>query len=711
MGEAPLDSSSSSLEDEASDNLEQYAFEEEMRTFLTSMGCEMVNGGPNFNIAPSGQKNQIDACGKYGKILFIVECTAAKRRQSKPTDLRKKIMETFTKMSIAEQNYKNIKEYADCDKIVPIFATKKYKITSDNEQLLSQGLEGHKIYHINEDFIEYYRDLIDKIGHYATFSILSEFGIHPPQDEKLVVDAIEAKIKGYNCYLFYANPKELLKFTYVARRYHPDERFYQRALDKSRLSSIRKFIATWGKFFPTNIVISLKGNNRYYFRPNNRVITTSQSIELGQLEIRNSYAACWIIDGQHRLYSFAKADIEFPVPCLAIEGLSFEKERDFFVDINKEQKAVSSDLIWDLEGEKDPECNTDEGLVSNIVKELDNGDSKLWRIAEEASPFIGRIDMPSSKKESPLLKLSAFCNGIVNAGLVDKSLPDAIVKLNPRGNPMLAVEKGTIARDRVAKTIAKYFNMLIEKFQDDDPFHQELKEFFLGNAGVPILLYVLEPIVARIGKAVPNREELRTYTDPIISYFNDTLPHDPNEIKKLKKHVSGEGARRDMAYDIGKFIKERVRDTNFWPSLGNSEIIVEIQKIERALGDFIADKLESIDPNWEKHRLPQGMLDQLEKQMNPNDNLQDLFSIWHEKDIIMRSDNWDAIFNELLTENGVFQDKKEFEVACDTLSRNRGPRAHTRSVDGVSADLQTCKAYINKFKIILSDYLTESDQQ
>ncbi|WP_291492691.1 hypothetical protein, partial [Desulfurella sp.] len=148
---------------------ESQEFQEEMKTFLRELGCEYVEGGANsrFNIALPGQANQIDACGKFGKYLILVECKAAKRRFDKPTDLREKILKWFGKIQLAKEAYKQIREYAECEEVIPIFATKKYRLTYDNIQLLKNGKDGIRSYYVDEQFIDYYSDLIDKIGRYA----------------------------------------------------------------------------------------------------------------------------------------------------------------------------------------------------------------------------------------------------------------------------------------------------------------------------------------------------------------------------------------------------------------------------------------------------------------------------------------------------------------------------------------------------------------
>jgi hypothetical protein len=260
--------------------------------------------------------------------------------------------------------------------------------------------------------------------------------------------------------------------------------------------------------------------------------------------------------------------------------------------------------------------------------------------------------------------------------------------------------------------------MINERLATTTLLNNEFRSFFLGNAGVPILLYILEPILSRIydlaNVSIPSREQFRRYTDLVIEYFGanyKTLP----DVKKLKRSTTSEGARKETAEEIGRYIKVQLNDQLFWPSLENSQLGDEIGKIEAALREIIADKLSSIDPEWQKRRVPQAIYEIIKKKQAEGNSFQDYFGIRDERDIIMRKDNWDDIFKNIFTGDRVFPTEEEFSTACDTLSRNRAPIAHYRtdgrSIESKAADLKTCEGYIDKFRIILKDYLEEGDSE
>ena len=279
-------------------------FEEEVKIFLKDkLGFSDVKGGPNFNIAPNGQKNQIDACGRYKDILFVFECKAAGRRIKK--SLRKDILENRSKMRMVldRYSYRSIPEYKNCNFVVFIFITKKIEL-SEIEKNLFKNDSNPKIWYEDENLLEYYSDLNEKIGNYAIYNFLTDYGIHPSENEQLILTSLRTKLGNYQVYNFYAKPKDLLKFTYVARRRSLKEEFYQRMLDKSRINKIQKFLDNGG-IFPTNVIISLRGGDKDFKKIN--CSETLKDCDVGILKIKNSYNACWIVDGQHRLYSFARS--------------------------------------------------------------------------------------------------------------------------------------------------------------------------------------------------------------------------------------------------------------------------------------------------------------------------------------------------------------------------------------------------------------------
>ncbi len=134
-------------------------FEEEVKIFLEEkLGFVDVKGGPGFHIGGEGEKNQIDACGRYGEILFVFECKASGRRTKR--SLRQDILATQERARIVLDNYKSIPEYAGCRYVKFIFITKKIEIPETEKDLF----KGTYVWYADDNLLEYYSDLHEKIG-------------------------------------------------------------------------------------------------------------------------------------------------------------------------------------------------------------------------------------------------------------------------------------------------------------------------------------------------------------------------------------------------------------------------------------------------------------------------------------------------------------------------------------------------------------------
>ena len=289
--------------------------------------------------------------------------------------LRQDILASKERERITFENYKRIPEYSRCKALKYVFITKKIDIAEEQRDLFRDS----HLWYADEHMFEYYIDLYEKIGEYAIYNFLADFGVYPSQNEQLSVFAMSTTMGGLKVYSFYVHPKELLKFAYVARRRYLKEDFYQRMLDKSRINKISKFLDSGG-IFPTNIILSIKeGEGDGNFKKIDCPIPMNDS-EVGVLTFGPSYNACWIIDGQHRLYSFAKSKSNELVSCLAFNEIDISNERRFFLEINREQRPIQPDLIWDLEGLASP--NSPRGIISNIVHTLNK---------DLEGPFIDKI--------------------------------------------------------------------------------------------------------------------------------------------------------------------------------------------------------------------------------------------------------------------------------------------------------------------------------
>jgi len=120
---------------------------------------------------------------------------------------------------------------------------------------------------------------------------------------KIEVPATKGTMGGTTFYNFLISPFDLLKIGYISHKTSSsvnDFETYQRMIKPSRLKNIARYVDAGGKF-PTNIVINFKSRAGLQFHK----IQSFDDTTFGRLVLPGQYAAAWVIDGQHRLYSFS----------------------------------------------------------------------------------------------------------------------------------------------------------------------------------------------------------------------------------------------------------------------------------------------------------------------------------------------------------------------------------------------------------------------
>ena len=261
-------------------------------------------------------------------------------------------------------------------------------------------------------------------------------------------------------YLFFCEPQKLLEIAYVARRETGREHYYQRMLTASRLKNIRKFIIEDGGVFPNNVILAF--DDRPQFRSHDASdIDTPSWLEWGALTFPKSYRAAWIIDGQHRLYAFGggqSASGLQKLPVFAFEQLSESKQAEFFIQINREQKPVSPDLIWDLEADLRPESTR--GRIALTTKRLN-----------QSGPLEDRIYYPlSGNTARGRLKISSICNDIAELRLLDDQTKSMTIS---QRNPLAS---GVPFSDRASRVATGIADFLVAVLDVDDA------ETYIGTA-------------------------------------------------------------------------------------------------------------------------------------------------------------------------------------------------------------------------------------
>lgn len=328
-------------------------FENRVWLLFDQLGFSELNSGRQFKIRFSRSSDtdgskQIDVFAKDDETVVVVECKSAKvlRKKSLQKDieefanLKRKIAN-----SIREHYGKEFKP-----KIIWMMATSNIVWSAPDKS----RAQGESIQIVTEKELRYFLELASHLGPAGKHQFLGHFlaGSKIPEMSDVRVPAIRGKLGGHSFYSFVATPDQLLKISFVNHRTLNDPKgapSYQRLISKSRMKNIQRFINNGG-FFPTNIILNFTKKPRFEVREKNG----ETDVHFGNLYLPNTYKSAWVIDGQHRLYSFAGLD-DFSSSenlfVLAFEKMSKESEANLFVEINHEQKSVPKNLLDDLKGE------------------------------------------------------------------------------------------------------------------------------------------------------------------------------------------------------------------------------------------------------------------------------------------------------------------------------------------------------------------------
>lgn len=185
-------------------------------------------------------------------------------------------------------------------------------------------------------------------------------------------------------YLFAMPASQLWRLTEINQRSEEKEEGYQRALSRSRVRQVARYIKNGG-VIPGSIIVSFKSGN--YDKAKRELVLANKS-NIG-----------WIIDGQHRLAGAHEASqdgLDITLSVVAFIKLSNERQIDFFITINREARSVPASLYIDLLKEL-PRVKTEKELtderIADIARQLDS---------DELSPFYQRIIFTRSARAGEL---------------------------------------------------------------------------------------------------------------------------------------------------------------------------------------------------------------------------------------------------------------------------------------------------------------------
>jgi len=651
-------------------------FEDEIWVLFKDMGFTELNKGKlRIDITPHDAKRrktkQIDVFAKAEKDVFVIECKAKEALGSR--SLRKDIAEIKDLKNRIKRAIREYYKQTDI-RVTFLICTKNITVSESDEA----DAKGAGIIIWKEDEIRYFTNLSKIIGFSTKYQLFARlYGGDEIPEFIPSVPAIKGKLGKNLYYNFMIQPEKLLKIAYVHHRspIHKeadmDENPYQRMLNKARLKQIDEFV-TKRRFFANNIIVN--------FTEKPEFVETMQSddIAVGLLKLPHRYASAWVIDGQHRLYGYSNNEKRFSdtVPVLAFEDLSEEEQGKLFIEINKNQKSVEGNLLWDLYGdifENSPdESELKLWIISKIVKNLNRQKNALQ----------GKIFIPSINEKSDVpITMSTLCEGLK--------------RNNMTGKDGLFMDDGTKTVNFATKRIEVFFDIVAESFPDD--WDKEENGFLCSNSGISVFILILREIIAYLNykdlrivrqKGAKNFEtECRELIKPAIDHLKNLTDEGRDRLRRETTIVQQKETAKLLMREINKK----------YPDFARSKLMIEeseiehetslIEETELALRDLIRSKLkEKHGDGWWRQGVPGGVKDDVDRRMQKEikiapwkrneleSNLDirlNFSNIGHIWEIIKYGDNWGAF-------ESTFGDKERVKTHLDGFSNYRNALQHFR---------------------------------
>lgn len=652
-------------------------FEDQVRRDLKVIGFRDVGGGASLYLGG----HQVDACAGWEGRLIVLECTTSN------SAVRRKINELRGKAPQMQHGFRQSLAYEDYNNFAFGIVTPDGHFTDSDRELASQP---RPIILTSQQNLQYYISVSRLLGKTsAAGGLLAEFGLQP-NGPMATIPAMRVRLdtqRPLYGYLFWCQPHDLLRVAYVARRESGYGLHYQRMMSNQRLNSIRRFINR-GEIFPNNIVVGFdeKPNFSIY---NSTAPGLPDWLEIGELTFPRSYRSCWIIDGQHRLYAFGRIEPNANTQKLSVFAFDYipqERQAKYFIDINKEQKPVAADLIWDIEGEmRDKETP---GQIANAAKHLN-----------VIPPLKGNVYIPFlGGNKRGKIGLSEICTTINDLALLSEKTKNTI---QSNRNPLYAGSAEARPR-RVAESLATFLAEL-QNIANTLGRPWLWEKVLKTPGGLTISLGIYEQMLVRLERK-PNSQDLQRFADALL---NSTIPLVPteNQVSSFKKgSLTSYAQRRQVMAQIVNQMRQLLQDSGFGSNIvdPSTELRNRYFSLERDLTKKVLNALNIITLEDLRQRAQPDFYQTIEatvaneRRTDPGFQVHLAFNFGQLRVLVSNnSDNWNAV-EPLFVGLGRFAEKQEVITGFRSVQRIRNALAHGRSARPTPLDL----AFLNAFEAV-----------
>jgi DGQHR domain len=528
-------------------------FEDKVWLCFADLGFECINDNANFKIKysskPGIEPQQIDVFVVEKDIAIVIECKSAKTLDKK-TQFKDRLLAISGQK---EGIIKEIRSHFNNDNLSVgfVFITNNYAI-SDSDKVCSNDVG---ITMLTQDDVEYYSSLSKNIGNAAKYHVLADiFEKQKIPSMGVSVPAIRGTHEGMTLYTFLIEPAKLLPISFVAHRAKNSkstETTYQRMIKKARIDDIRKYVKSKG-MFPNSIILNLDSEDLEYCIE----YTYSSGIDCGTLILPDTYKSAWVIDGQHRLFSFCGTEeaITSFIPVVAFERLNYEKQSEMFIEINSKQAKVDKNLLLEINSESHWDSDKPEEWTSALITRCILKMSK-----DPISPLYDRLKLLTENTGGELT-IASVTRAISQTGIFGQVVGGHF-QYGLLSSTKDDVKVGTLKRGQ--EILTEYFRIFstIANVHWNKKGKTE-KGYLCTNDGITALIIVLRDILKYVDEN-PDRisqlssaevtERVKPYATVIAEYFRDNDGSD--EIIRYKKQLGGHG-HQQSALDMEVVINE-----------------------------------------------------------------------------------------------------------------------------------------------------------
>ncbi len=388
---------------------ERNAFSRKIQSAFKNAGFEYLSTG-GLERKFGSKTGELDAAFLYENILIICEETTSSSSNIKPHAINKSVL--FNEIAANRDElidwlkgdfsdkFAKFEDYTNPRyKVFFVYITKN-KFNPDEET--RELLQPMKIMESRD--LNYFQKLSQNIRLSAKTEFFRFFDLKRADIGSVTSgsgqDRIETTIicppettghtNGVRMVSFMMSADNLINNSFVLRKdnWENSIALYQRLIEKNRIQSIRRHLATKKTTFYNNIIVSLPPGI-LFTDTNGQVISLADIQDFSErhvMQIPNELNSICVIDGQHRIYAHYEGldNLEDEVRPLRkkfhllVTGLIFpddwtpyqriKYESEIFLDINSNAKPVPPDVLLFIETLKDP--FSDLGIARQVLEKL-----------------------------------------------------------------------------------------------------------------------------------------------------------------------------------------------------------------------------------------------------------------------------------------------------------------------------------------------------